>query len=78
MAKCLECGNEFEAASVRAKFCSIACKSSFHRKVIVSDIVSETVIVSEESDDDVGTPAKVLDLAKDLHLNLQKDLGVTA
>jgi len=96
MAKCLECGNEFEAASVRGKFCSIPCKSSFHRKRTVSDTVSgisivspitvsetpRTVsserIVSEESDDDVGVPAKVVDLVKDLHLDLQKDLGVTA
>ncbi len=98
--KCEECGDKFEAESVRAKFCSIACKSSFHRKVTVSGIVSRTVsesgivspitvsefprivsqerIVSEESDDDVGTPAKVLDLVKDLHLDLEKDLGVTS
>ncbi len=105
MSKCLECGNEFEATSLKKKFCSIPCKSSFHRKSTVSGIVSESVIVSgpivsesyrivsemppivseeaivsatvsEESDDDVGTPAKVLDLVKDLHLNLQKDLGV--
>ncbi len=94
--KCEECGDKFEAESVRAKFCSIACKSSFHRKVTVSGIVSESGIVSpvtvsevdrivsqerivsEESDDDVGTPAKVLDLVKDLHLDLEKDLGVTS
>jgi hypothetical protein len=100
MARCLECGNEFEAASVRGKFCSIPCKSSFHRKRTVSDTVSRIVsgistvspitvsetprtvspecIVSEESDDDVGTPAKVVDLVKDLHLDLGKDLGCTA
>jgi hypothetical protein len=100
MAKCLECGNEFEAASVRAKFCSIPCKSSFHRKSIVSDTVSRIVsedsivspitvsetprtvsserTVSEESDDDVGTLAAVVDLVKDLHLDLGRDLGCTA
>ena len=101
--KCEECGDKFEAESVRAKFCSIACKSSFHRKVTVSDTVSESGIVSpsivsessftvsevdrivsrerivsEEVDDDVGTPAKVVDLVKDLHLDLEKDLGVTS
>jgi hypothetical protein len=101
MAKCLECGNEFEATSPKKKFCTIPCKSSFHRKATVSRIVSESVtvsgpivsesyrtvsemplivsperIVSEESDDDVGIPAKVLDLVKDLHLNIEKDLGI--
>ncbi len=32
MAKCLECGGEFEAKRSTAKFCNANCRLSFHRK----------------------------------------------
>lgn len=32
--------------------------------------------LSGTNEDDIGLPAKVVDLVKDLHLNLEKDLGV--
>ncbi len=75
--RCLVCGVEFEGRG-RAKFCSIRCKSSYHRIVssdgsIVSPIVSGGVIVS---DDDIGVPAGVVDLEKDLNLDMEKDLGI--
>jgi hypothetical protein len=96
MAKCLECGNEFEALRATAKYCSEICKKRYQRehsgtgdslagqesvlsgtKVLSGTDVVVPVKVPEVSDD-VGTPAKVLDLVKDLRLDLGRDLGCTA
>ena len=82
--KCLECGNEFEAVRATAKYCTEGCRQKGHRKVSVTEgVLSVTKTLSVTPDEDlsvteVGTPAKVVDLVKDLHLDLAKDLGVTS
>ena len=91
--KCLACGKEFEVVRATAKFCSVSCKHAYHRGLSVPPVsvpkilsvpdegifsVPEGVSVPVESDDDVGTPAKVIDLVKNLHLNMARDLGVRA
>ena len=89
--KCLECGVEFEAARATAKYCTEGCRQKGHRKVSVTGeglsvtenglSVTKPLSVTPEEDlsvTEVGTPAKVVDLVKDLHLDLEKDLGVTS
>jgi len=95
MAKCLECGKEFEAVRATAKYCSVTCRSKAHREVSVAGealSVAENLSVASKEGlsvarvekealsvaEEVGTPAKVLDLVKDLHLNMGRDLGCTA
>jgi hypothetical protein len=93
MAKCLECGNEFEAVRATAKYCSASCRVKANRVSVTDTSLSVTenlsvtplkslsvtkpVSVTDEALE-IGIPAKVVDLVKDLHLDLQKDLGVTA
>ena len=71
MAKCLGCGVEFNAVRVTAKFCSGRCRLAFHRGG-----VSVTKVLSVTEDDEVGVPAGVVDVVKDLKLDMARDLGI--
>ena len=76
--KCSVCGKVFDAARYTAKYCSGGCRMKGFRDTVeglsVTEIVSVTPLsVTKKSlalqkdvsvtDDEVGTPAKVLDLA---------------
>ena len=78
--KCLVCGVEFEAVRATARFCSSLCRVRHGRVSVTGGVLSVTENLSVTPEDDlsvteVGEPAKVVDLVRDLHLDLKKDLG---
>jgi hypothetical protein len=75
--KCIECGKDFEATRVTARFCSGGCRLAFHRKG-VSVTESPLALQDDLSVAEVGVPAGVVDIVADLGLDLKKDLGVTS
>jgi len=72
--KCLVCGVEFVAERKTAKYCSELCKKRFRRGVSGT----EGSLAGQDDlsgTDEVGSPAEVVDVVKDLKLDLHKDLG---
>ena len=80
MAKCEVCGVEFDAVRITARFCSGRCKKRFQRGFSGTELLSGTKVSGTEiisgTDDDVGEPAGVVDVVKDLKLDMGKDLGI--
>jgi hypothetical protein len=76
--KCVVCGVEFNAVRTTAKYCTELCRQRGHRVSVTKDGVSVTENLPDDLSvtDEVGKSAGVVDLAKDLHLDLKKDLGV--
>jgi hypothetical protein len=84
--KCETCGIEFEAQRATARYCSTSCRVKASRisvtqseapsplSVTVKPLSNDFSVTDEAAE--VGTPAKVIDLVKDLHLDLKKDLGI--
>ena len=81
--KCSVCGKVFDAARDTARYCSGGCKKKFQRLAgQVDSLEGQEVIFSgtkevSGTDVEIGVMAKVLDLVKDLKLDIGKDLGIT-
>jgi len=81
--KCLQCGVDFEAVRASAKYCSSLCRVRYGRVSVTDGPLSVTENLSVTSEDDlsvteVGVPARVVELERDLYLDLKKDLGITS
>ena len=89
--KCISCGKEFESSRSDAKFCSPTCRSRVSR-LSVADKGELSVATGSNATDNSATgnsvtdnatdkpkiqDVVVLDLVKDLGLDLKKDLGIT-
>jgi hypothetical protein len=76
--KCIVCEVEFVAVRSTAKYCSELCRQRGHRVSVTEGGVSVTENLPGDLSvtDEVGEPAGVVDLVKDLKLDLRKDLGV--
>ncbi len=74
--KCIECGKDFEATRITARYCSELCKKRHQRGLSGTEVNSLAGQDDLSGTEEVGVPAVVVDLVKDLHLDLVKDLGV--
>jgi hypothetical protein len=88
MIKCSVCGESFEGR-VDAKYCSSTCRSKGNRatdnKLSVASGINATDNLATDKVIDIDVPCKVfskkdeegvVDLVKDLKLDLKKDLGI--
>jgi hypothetical protein len=83
--KCEQCGEEFEAVRADARFCTAKCRVKSSRSVTEGEGLSVTrpdvnvtdSPVTDKSVTDNPDLLQKIDVAKDLHLSLEKDLGIT-
>lgn len=69
--KCIYCEREFVGARADAKFCSSTCRLRSHRETDKGGVETDNGLSA-------GQTVTTLDFAKDLKLDLSKDLGVTS
>lgn len=51
MKNCEQCGEEFEAKSAKAKFCSDACKMAYSRRKKAGNVIEEPIATTKQEPD---------------------------